>query len=249
MSDRARRWAPGLPSRRYRYMTARCPQGCDWWSIPPAVDRHTRSGNCKRQPWALARAGELLIAGDNHTRLGVLALLPPELVRPAQAGDRAYFPLARDRYLPSGVLGGTVLTSPFPDIPARRWLEVADAALRRFGPAAITETLDRARFAELEQTLGTAEGFVSFPRCGDWLQQPGLIGHQRTSTRCRFLVAHRAVEAAWVQGWRDPWSLRPRVPVVWAELSRGRWRHRIRTVEYPQWTAVLIAPSGEALAP
>jgi hypothetical protein len=34
VSDRARRWAPGLPSRRYRYMTARCPQGCDWWSIP-----------------------------------------------------------------------------------------------------------------------------------------------------------------------------------------------------------------------
>jgi hypothetical protein len=159
MADRVRRWAPGLPSRRYRYMTARCPQGCDWWSIPPAVDRHVRSGNCKRQPWVLARGGELLISRDNHTRLRVLALLPPELVRPAQAGYRGYFPLARDRYLPGGVLGGTVLTSPFPAIPARRWLEVADAARRRFGPAAITGTLDRAIYR-----TGTDLGHRGGPR-------------------------------------------------------------------------------------
>jgi hypothetical protein len=213
---------------------------------PARRRRHGRSGNRKKQPWVLARDRELLISRDNHTRLQVLALLPAGLVRLAQAGDRAYFPLARDRYIPSGVLGGTVLTSPFPDVPARRWLEVADAALRRFGPTATTETVDRGRFAELEQTLGTTDGFVSCPRCGDWLQHAGLTGHQRTSTRCRILVARREVEAAWPHGWRDPWPLRPPVPVVWAELSRGRVAPPDPHDRVPAMDGRARRPSGEA---
>jgi hypothetical protein len=159
MTVRAHRWAGGLPSRRYRYMTARCPLGCDWWSIPPAVDRHVRSGNCKTRPWAHDRGGELLIAGDDHARACVLALVPPHLKRPATLGDRATRPLACDRIVRDAVGAGTVLTAPFPDIPVRRWLEVTDTALRRFGPTAMAEVVDQGRFAQLERTLGTAEGF------------------------------------------------------------------------------------------
>lgn len=234
MADRAHRWVGGLLSRRYRYMTARGPLGCDWWSIPPAVDRHFRSGKCKRRPWALGGGGELLIAGDDYARAGVLALVPAQPKRPATLGDRAARPLARDRIVRDAVGAGTVLTSRFPGIPARRWLEVADAALRRIGPAVMAEVLDHGRFAEREQTLGTAEGFVSCPLGGDWLQEGGLIGHQRSSTRCPLLVAHREVEAAWAQGWRDPWSFATTCARGLRRLSRGRWRSRIRTVEYPQ---------------
>jgi hypothetical protein len=223
-------------------MTARCPLGCGWWSIPPAVERHVRNGNCAGEPWALRSSGELLIPRDDHARQRVLALLPPHLVRPVQPGDRAYRPLARDRYIRDDVIAGTVLLSPFPGIPARRWLEVAHTALRRLGPNSVREVLNRKRFVELEQTLGTAEGFVACPMCDDWLRKGGLVAHQKGNTRCRFLVAHRAVETAWQQGWRDPWSLRSHVPLLWADLSSSRWRRWVRLVEYPQWTAVLIAP-------
>ena len=137
---------------------------------------------------------------------------------------------------------GIAVSSPFPGIAARRWLEAAEAAVRRFGPAGLAEVLDMKRFHELEWTLGTAAGFVACPVCGDWFRERGLVGHQRSSTRCRFLASHREVEAAWEQGWRDPWSLRPAVAVVWSELCRPRWRSWVRVVEYPQWNAVLVAP-------
>jgi hypothetical protein len=46
-----------------------------------------------------------------------------------------------------------------------------DGSLAQPGP------LDEGRFAQLEQTLGTAAGFLSCPLCGDWPAEAGLIGH------------------------------------------------------------------------
>jgi hypothetical protein len=76
-------------------MTARCPLGCDWWGIPPAVEGHVRSGNYKREPWALGCSGELLVARGERARF--LAVVPPELKRPAVLGDREARPLVHDR--------------------------------------------------------------------------------------------------------------------------------------------------------
>lgn len=230
---------PQLPSRRYRYMTARCPQGCGWWSIPPAVSRHVNDGRCRGVPWPQERRpGVLVAAGAPNQPL--LALLPDSLKREPRFSDRARSPLTRDPHVPGDVLAGTVVDTPIPDVDAHRWLAVVTLGVQRIGSRAAARALTGDGFAALEAELGPIDGHVDCPACGQWVSATRLAAHQLRNARCRWLVAHRRVEAAWADGWRDPWSLRPQVPARWTQLVQSRWRRFVRTVEYPQWTAVLV---------
>ena len=132
-------------------MTARLPLGCDWWSIPPAVERHVHDDSCAREPWALRRSDELLVA--RATTPASWASFPHTSRRPDFA-DRTVTPLAGDRHVRDEVRGGSVLTSPIAGGPARRWLEAADVALERFGPSAVHAPLDPERFFDVERQVG-----------------------------------------------------------------------------------------------
>lgn len=239
--------AGSLPSRRFRYMTARCPMGCGWWSIPAAVASHVRRGRCTREPWPLANPASMLVAAG--TRTALLGALPEPVKRRPTFGDRMVDPLLRDRRLSPGARAGVVVVSPVTGVGVRRWLETVTLGVQRFGPGVVDDALSGEGFAALEAAVGPIPGFVTCGGCGEWQATRGLAGHRARNTRCRWLVAHREVEAAWGAGWRDPASQRSGVPVRWAELSHGRWRRFVRLVEYPQWTAVLVDPAQRLRPP
>jgi hypothetical protein len=229
-----------LPSRRFCYMTARCPQGCGWWSIPAAVTKHVRQRRCTGVPWPELNPRSVLVAAG--TRTALLRALPDAVKQPPVFGDRAVDPLRRDRRLARRARTGVVVVSPLPEVGARRWLETVALGVERFGTRAAERAVTAEGFTALEAQIGPIPGFVLCGGCGEWQTHRGIANHRATNTRCRWLVAHRAVEAAWADGWRDPWS-QPAVPVRWAELAHGRWSRFVRLVEYPQWTAVLVDPA------
>jgi hypothetical protein len=131
--------------------------------------------------------------------------------------------------------------SPIIGVAPRRWSRVVLAAAARDGGVEIGRVLDREGFAGLEAELGQPE-LVVCGRCGETVTRRGLAGHQRSSTRCRWTHAADEVHNRWGDGWRDPFSV-AETPLSWTELqARKCWRSRLRTVRFPLWTAVLLAP-------
>jgi hypothetical protein len=216
---------------RTHYLTARCPTGCECWLHPKAVDAHVRLGRCLGHRWVDDAAGSAMVAGVEAAVL--LAVLPDYLVDLPDRDGHAVTWLHGDRVVS--------FVSPILGVAPRRWSRVVLAAAARDGGVEVARVLDREGFAGLEAELGQPE-LVVCGRCGETVTRRGLVGHQRSSTRCRWTHAADEVRDRWADGWRDPFSVAG-TPLSWTELqARACWRSRLRTVRFPLWTAVLLAP-------
>lgn len=150
----------------------------------------------------------------------------------------------RDGHAVTWLYGDRVVSfvSPILGVAPRRWSRVVLAAAARDGGVDIARVLDREAFAGLEAEVDQAELFAVCGRCSETVTRRGLVGHQRSSTRCRWTHAADEVRGLWADGWRDPFSVAG-TPLSWTELqTRACWRSRLRTVRFPLWTAVLLAP-------
>jgi hypothetical protein len=218
--------------RRFTYLTARCPQGCECWLHPGAVDAHVEFGRCRGRPWVDDADETVIVTGDIVYLL--VAALPADVFVYPGADDVPIYNLLGEP--------AVRLASPLHGVAPRPWLHTALAAVDRDGRGALDDAMDSVRFAHLEAQFGDRGRFVLCPHCGQTLERRGLAGHQGSSSRCRWIRAAREVRLAWQEGWRDPYSMGGGTPVTWGDLQRAAWRDRIWTVRFPRWTAVLLSP-------
>lgn len=103
--------------------------------------------------------------------------------------------------------------------------------------------MEPAGFRDLEAEVQAYERFVACDDCGTVVTQRGLRSHRASSSLCRWQRAVAEVTSSWEAGYRDPWTLRQTVPLTWGELNRFvAMRRRLKTVRFPRWIAVLVAP-------
>jgi hypothetical protein len=215
------------------YRTARCPTGCETWLQPADVPGHLELGVCPGRPWVEELRGTVLAFGATATLLA--KALPAPLLR-ADPYNGA---------IVSYLYGKPTVTlaSPIPDIAPLRWLQVALAVVARCSPDALVDTLDPESFAVLDAELGQPDLLVECPLCGDTVERRGLRRHKSSSFGCRWTYAAAQVRVAWAGGRRDPFSMPTGTPLSWTDLqAAARWRDRIQTVRFPDWTAVLLWP-------
>lgn len=230
---------------RCRYLTARCPSGCECWLHPRAVAAHLQPGRCQGRPWVAAVPDETLVPAPVADALR--NVLDPRLVRPVKVSQDRILRLRSSEGVRDEVLQGIVVRSPLEGVKARRWAAIAAAALERYGPVAVELACTPAGFIELETTLDIdrARPVGDCSHCGETIPLRQMKLHQARSTLCRWRRAAQAVRAFWGDGWRDPFVV-PGAPLRWDEFQRGFWRRRTRTVEFPRWVAVLILPPDDA---
>lgn len=223
---------------RSKYLTARCPLGCEVWLHPKAVGPHGRPDRCQRVAWVDRVGDQHLVAapfaGD------VARLLPSHLVgRPEFSESRLLRPRPGE-YIRDEVCQGVVLRSPLDSVRAQRWSTVVQCAYREIGAGAIESALTEEGFAMIERQLLTEGRLAACGDCGETTTRRGLQHHRAQSTACRWRRAAAEVRELWDDGWRDPFVL-PGVPLTWQELnSRVEWRRRLHVIPFPAWTAVLI---------
>jgi len=225
------------------YLTVRCLAGCETWLHPAAVRPHIELGRCRGHPWVEDIADAVLVAAPTAEILK--PLLPPDLVaRPTFSYDRLVRP-APGEYLRIDVCQGITVRSPINGVPSRRWLHVAKAAAGRDGEVGVRRAMTSDGFADLEGELVDSNEFLECPDCGEFVRRKGLATHRSRNVACRWQHAAAEVREAWQLGWRDPYSV-PDAPLKWSDLrARSVWRGRLRTVKFPRWTAVLLAPASE----
>jgi len=219
------------------YLVVRC-LACEGWLHPMAVKSHARPGKCRGHQWVDDVEDTTLVAAPLAAVLG--QVLPPALVRrPTLSDDRVLTPGPRE-YLREEVCGGIVVASPVAGVSSRRWARVAAAAAARDGAAGVRAAMAPERFVDLERELvGDA---VTCPCCAQSVTAKGLRTHQASSLLCRWRRAVGDVQELWASGWRDPFRV-PDAPLSWGELNRTvAWKRRLRTVAFPRWSAVLVAP-------
>lgn len=223
---------------RSKYLTARCPLGCEVWLHPKAVGPHGRPGRCQHVAWVDRLEDEYLVAAP--FAVDVSRLLPPDLVqRPEFSESRLLRPRAGE-YIRDEVCQGIVLHSPVNGVRAQRWATVVQCAYRETGFGAIAAGLTEEGFAAIEQQLLAEGRLATCGDCGETTTCRGLQHHRAQSTACRWRRAADEVRALWNDGWRDPFSIGG-VPLTWQELnSRVAWRRRLHVVPFPAWTAVLL---------
>ena len=220
------------------YMTARCTRGCEFWGPPEVVARHVHERRCRavalfRRPLETvlipAKYAKLL----EHSVAG--HLMEP---KPAARGDSH----ESQSYRPYAVHAGAALRSPIEGVPPRVWWLVVKPYLDADIPPdqVLDLALDADSFLNLmpEEHL---ESFATCPKCGEVVVH--LMRHQRTSRRCRTAAAANQVLELWAEGYRDPWTATERPPLSWGQLQIVRWKRRLVVVEFPQYNAVLVAPT------
>ena len=228
---------------KVHYLTARCPQGCEAWLHPRAVEPHLGDPDrCRTRPWVDEIADEALISAP--LAHDVAKVLPPALLsRPSFSGERLRS-ADPDDYLNIDLCQGVMVRSPVPGVRAQRWAVVTSAVARDRGVAAIDEATSAAGFAALETQLRAEGRLTVCSICGDTTTVRGLRSHQARNRACRWRVAAEEVRRRWTQGWRDPYSV-PGAPLKWGELNAtAMWRRRTDVVRFPAWTGVLIRTDG-----
>jgi hypothetical protein len=224
---------------KVHYLTARCPQGCEAWLHPLAVEPHLLDADrCRKRPWVDEIADEALVSAPLAE--DIVQVLPARLLtRPTFSEDRLRSPNP-DNYIRIDLCQGVMVRSPVPGVRAQRWAVVTSAAARERGAPAIQMATTASGFRELEQQL-TAEGrLTQCPICTDTTMVKGLRNHQARNRACRWRVAAAEVRRLWAEGFRDPYSV-DGAPLKWGDLNaRATWRRRTRVVRFPAWTAVLI---------
>lgn len=226
---------------KVHYFTARCPQGCEAWLHPLAVEPHLLDPKrCRRRPW-VAEAPDMALVGAPLAQ-DFADVLPPDLVgRPSFSEDRVVNP-GPDDYLPIHLHQGVMVRSPVPGVRAQRWAVVTSAAARERGASAIEMAMTPAGFAELEDQLTAEARLTRCPICGDTTTVKGLPTHQARNRACRWRVAAAEVRVRWADGWRDPYSV-DGAPLKWGDITAtARWWKRAHVVRFPTWSAVLLAP-------
>ncbi len=226
---------------KVHYLTARCPQGCEAWLHPLAVEPHLLDPKrCRRRPWVEEIPDAALVAAP--LAHDMVDLLPADLIsRPSFSEDRILSPNPDD-YIRIDLCQGVMVRSPVPGVRAQRWAVVASAAAREHGASAIQTAMTPGGFAELEQQLTEEARLTRCPICGDTTTVKGLRMHQARNRACRWRVAAAEVRALWTDGWRDPYSV-DGAPLKWGDITAtAHWRKRAHVVRFPTWSAVLLAP-------
>ena len=232
---------------KVHYLTARCPQGCEAWLHPLAVEPHLLDPErCRRHPWVDAIPDAALVAAP---LAGLFAeVLPPDLLnRPSFSELRLLNP-GREEYIHIDLCQGVMVRSPLPAVPAQRWAVVASTAAREHGVAGIERATTPHGFAALAERL-TADGrLIHCPICGDTTMSSGLRNHQARNRACRWRVAAGEVRRRWTEGWRDPYSV-DGAPLKLGHLTATAiWRRRVHVVRFPAWSAVLLSPEPSEAA-
>lgn len=130
-----------------RYLTARCPSGCESWLHPRAVTAHVELSRCRGVPWVDNVEDSALVPEPAVTLF--TERLPARLVGPvAVSQDRLSFGLTER--VPLDVLHGVVVRSAVEGVSARRWVYVVRAAVERHVPQAIERALTAGGFDEIE---------------------------------------------------------------------------------------------------
>ena len=242
---------PTIPNRggirfvtRCRYLTARCPTGCEMWLHPRAVDAHVLLGRCRGTPWIEDVEDEALVPEPAASMF--IDRVPSHLVRPINVSEDRLIRLRLTERVRDDVLHGIVVRSPVEGVRARRWVYVVTAAVERHGPQVIDRAVTPIGFQEVEGELDVNDRLVDCPDCGDTVARSGISLHRSKSTLCRWRRAATEVRALWDAGWRDPFTV-PGAPLKWDQLQgKAAWRRRVRTVEFPRWVAVLLSPAETA---
>jgi hypothetical protein len=239
---------PTIPSRggirflaRCRYLTARCPTGCEVWLHPRAVEPHITLGRCPGRPWVDDVEDSALVPEPIADLLS--DRLPGHLLEPVNVSRDRMLRLRSAEGVSHDVLRGLLVHSPIEGVPARRWVYIVTAAVEHHGPAAIVTAMTSTGFNDLERELAMNDRLVDCPDCGQTVGRSRIDLHRARSTLCRWKRARDEVRALWEAGWRDPFTV-PGAPLSWEGLqARVAWRRRIRTTEFPRWVAVLLSPA------
>lgn len=227
---------------RTTYFTTRCPWGCEIWLHPKAsvFDHRER---CRVHPW-VDDLPEVAVIPWDHTEV-ITAAVDQCLLGTVSLRDERWTNWNQRRWTRGAPIpvGGITLQTPIDGVPPRRWLTVALAAYDRYGNEGLARALNPADFHALEHEVLVPDAFVDCPCCGVFVAARSLKNHQRTNNACQWRRAAAEVRTAWAAGCRDPFSV-PDAPRWWSELqARAVWRRRVRTVEFPTCTAVLLAPA------
>ena len=171
---------------RTKYLTTRCPTGCEAWLHPQALAGHLQPGRCRGHAWVEDLEDAVLVVAPTGATLA--RVLPAECVgRPAFSDDRLLQrgPMPGD-YLRDEVCRGVTVRSPAGGVRAGRWLLVATAAARASGDDGVREALDGDGFATLERDLVDPAEVVECPACRDVVRRRGLGSHLAKNTACRW---------------------------------------------------------------
>lgn len=228
---------------RSHYLTARCWSGCETWLHPAAIEAHIDFDRCRGHPWVDDVVDATLIAASVAEAL--IPLLPPELIgHPSFSEDRRLRGLPD--HLHDDVYQGITVRSPIVGIPSRRWLHVATAVANHRGEAGIQRATTATGFEELEREFIDPTEFVECLDCRELVKSRGLRAHRSRNSVCRWRRAAAEVRTLWAGGFRDPYRVAG-APLKWSDLrATSEWRRRLRTVEFPKWAAVLLAPPAES---
>lgn len=224
-----------------RYLTARCPGGCEVWLHPRAVEPHVEFGRCRGKPWVDEVEDSALVPKPAAALF--IERLPSSLIGPVNVSQDRVLRHRSTQGVRDEVLQGILVRSPVDGVRARRWVCVVMSAVERHGSEAIERAVTSAGFEEIERKLGE-DWLVDCPDCGDTVGASSINLHRATSTLCRWKRAAAEVRELWDAGWRDPFTV-PGAPLGWEGLqARVAWRRRTRTIEFPRWVAVLISPAA-----
>jgi hypothetical protein len=231
---------------RCRYLTARCPGGCESWLHPRAVAAHIELRRCRGKPWVDGVEDSALVPESAAELFS--ERLPAHLIGPVEVSQDRVMSLRSSERVRNEVLYGVVVRSPIEGVRARRWVYVVMAALERHGPQALEKAVTSAGFEEVERELDADDWLADCPDCGETVGRSHINLHRARSTLCRWRRARTEVRALWDEGWRDPFAV-PDAPLSWQALqATAAWRRRVRTIEFPRWVAVLLSP-GDVVKP
>ncbi|HLG01747.1 MAG TPA: hypothetical protein VI916_14885, partial [Acidimicrobiia bacterium] len=210
--------------------------------LHPRASVFDHRARCRGRPWVDVVAEVAVIPFEYTARIArvVDASLLGTVSDPGESWAVPGDGRAKRMTHPAG--GLLTLETPIAGVRPRRWLAVAMAAIERFGDEGLGRALDADEFHRLEAEVLVPGAHVECICCGAFIAARRQKAHQATNAACLWRNGAAEVRRAWADGWRDPNSV-PDAPMTWSELqATAAWRHRVRTVRFPRWIAVLLAP-------
>lgn len=204
---------------RCRYLTARCPVGCESWLHPRAVAGHVGLGRCRGEPWVDSVEDSALVPKASASLFAWR--LPAALVGRVNVSEDRVLRLRSAEGVWDDVLQGIVIRSPVEGVNARRWMYVIRAAVELRGPDVVEEGMTPRGFSELERELQVDDWLIDCPDCGEPVKRSRINLHRTKSTLCRWRRARDEVRRLWQAAWRDP-SRSPEHPSRGAAFKRRR---------------------------
>ena len=136
---------------RCRYLTARCPFGCETWLHPRAVETHVDLGRCRGTAWVDGVEDEALIGEPAASTF--IERMPAHLIGPVNVSEDRLIRFQLTERLRNDVLHGIVVRSPVEGVRARRWAYVVREAIERHGPQIVDRAVTASGFDEVEREL------------------------------------------------------------------------------------------------